>query len=212
MVNATQTVRKATVQPSISHNNVLCIRQAFATQVQTKAAAREMIISTMHQKAAAEISTRSFAERRLASLVHSLSILSAIFRQIFSPSCSSVFLADCDRACPMQGRNSPVHFGQGFRKSVFELFHVSTKNADGFIIVFQRVGHAVSFLHLFGSRKRPVYFREIEFFIQPLPLSCPAFPSLQGDYVLFSPYVPFIRESGFWELELSGLQFLRPAE
>jgi len=28
----------------------------------------------------------------------------------------------------------------------------------------------------------------------------------------FSPYVPFLRESGFRELELSGLQFLRPAE
>ena len=28
----------------------------------------------------------------------------------------------------------------------------------------------------------------------------------------FSPYVPFLCESGFRELELSGLQFLRPAE
>ena len=80
MVNVTQTTRKAAVQPSTSHSNMLCIRRAFAAQVQTKAAAREMIASTIHQKAVAEISTRSFAERRPASLAHSRSILSAIFR------------------------------------------------------------------------------------------------------------------------------------
>lgn len=93
MVSTTQTTRKATVQPSISHRSVLCMGRAFATQVQTKAAAREMTASTMHQKAVAKISTRSFTERRPASLGHRLSILSVIFRQIFSPSCSSVFLA-----------------------------------------------------------------------------------------------------------------------
>ena len=98
MVNVTQTTRKAAVQPSTSHSNMLCIRRAFAAQVQTKAAAREMIASTIHQKAVAEISTRSFAERRPASLAHSRSILSAIFRQIFSPSCSSVFLASSPSA------------------------------------------------------------------------------------------------------------------
>lgn len=83
MVSVTQTTRKAAVQPSISHSNVLCIRRAFAAQVQMKAAASKMIVSTMHQKAVAETSTRSFAARRPASLAHSLSILSAIFRQIF---------------------------------------------------------------------------------------------------------------------------------
>ncbi|WP_373150190.1 MULTISPECIES: hypothetical protein [Bacteroides] len=100
MVSTTQTTRKAIVQPSISHSNVLCMGRAFAVQVQTKAAAREIIASTMHQKAVTETNTRSFTERRPASLGHRLSILSTIFRQIFSPSCSSVFLADCERACP----------------------------------------------------------------------------------------------------------------
>lgn len=88
--------------------------------------------------------------------------LSLLFKRL------SRFLAECDRACPTQGRNSPVHFGQGFRKSVFELFHVGTKNADSFIIVFQRIDYAVLLLHFFGSRKCPVYFREIEFFIHRL--------------------------------------------
>ena len=92
MVSVTQTMRKATAQPSISHNNALCMRRAFAAQVQIKAAVREMIISTIHQKAVAEISTRSFAEKRLANFAHSLSILSTIFWQIFSPSCSSTCL------------------------------------------------------------------------------------------------------------------------
>lgn len=114
MVSVTQTTRKAAVQPSIFHSNVLCIRRVFAAQVQTKATAREMIVPTMHQKTVAEIGTRSFAERRPASLT--------------------------------QGRNSSVHFGQGFRKSVFKLFHISTKNAYSFIIVFQHFDYMVLLL------------------------------------------------------------------
>ena len=42
------------------------------------------------------------------------------------------------------------------------------KNADSFIIVFQRIDYAVLLLHFFGSRKCPVYFREIEFFIHKI--------------------------------------------
>ena len=48
--------------------------------------------SIMHQKAVEEIITRLPAERRPISLEHSLSILSAIFRQIASPSRSRACL------------------------------------------------------------------------------------------------------------------------
>lgn len=124
MVNVTQTTRKAAVQPSTSHSNMLCIRRAFAAQVQTKAAAREMIASTIHQKAVAEISTRSFAERRPASLAHSRSILSAIFRQIFSPSCSSVFLASSPSVTVLAPRRKkqPRPFWAGLPKVCFRAF------------------------------------------------------------------------------------------
>lgn len=124
MVNVTQTTRKAAVQPSTSHSNMLCIRRAFAAQVQTKAAAREMIASTIHQKAVAEISTRSFAERRPASLAHSRSILSAIFRQIFSPSCSSVFLASSPSVTVLAPRREETArpFWAGLPKVCFRAF------------------------------------------------------------------------------------------
>ena len=124
MVNVTQTTRKAAVQPSTSHSNMLCIRRAFAAQVQTKAAAREMIASTIHQKAVAEISTRSFAERRPASLAHSRSILSAIYRQIFSPSCSSVFLASSPSVtvlAPRREETAPSILGRA-SESLFSSF------------------------------------------------------------------------------------------
>ena len=52
-----------------------------------------MTINIMHQKVVMEISMWLFVERCLASLAHLLFILSAIFRQFFSPSRSSVFLA-----------------------------------------------------------------------------------------------------------------------
>ena len=106
------------------HGNMLCIRRAFAAQVQTKAAAREMIASTIHQKAVAEISTRSFAERRPASLAHSRSILSAIFRQIFSPSCSSVFLASSPSVtvlAPRREETAPSILGRA-SESLFSSF------------------------------------------------------------------------------------------
>ena len=63
---------------------------ALAMQVQAKAAKRKIIISIMHQKAVVEMTMRSLIDRRSSSLALSLLILSAIFRQTASPSCSSV--------------------------------------------------------------------------------------------------------------------------
>lgn len=124
MVNVTQTTRKAAVQPSTSHSNMLCIRRAFAAQVQTKAAAREMIASTIHQKAVAEISTRSFAERRPASLCafpfHPVGHLPADFLSLLFKRLSR-FLAECDRACPTQEETAPSILGRA-SESLFSSF------------------------------------------------------------------------------------------
>ncbi|EXZ75675.1 hypothetical protein M123_4791 [Bacteroides fragilis str. 3976T8] len=74
----------------------------------------------------------------------------------------SGFPADGNPACLTKGGDRPVQSGQGFREPVFEPFHVGTKNADGLVIVLQRVGHAVFLLHPFGRRECRVYLREIE--------------------------------------------------
>lgn len=57
-----------------------------------------------------------------------------------------------------QGRNRFVQSGQNFREPAFKFLHLVTKNADGLVIVFQRVGQAVFLLHPFGCRERRIYF------------------------------------------------------
>ena len=123
-------------------------------QIQAKAAKRETITSIMHQKAVAEITTRSRIERRSSSLALSLSILSAIFLLKRPPG----FLANGNFIRFAQGRDRLVQSGQDFREPAFEFLHPVAQNTDGLVIVFQRIGQAVFLLHPFGCRERRVYF------------------------------------------------------
>ncbi len=89
-----------------------------------------MTVNIMHQKVVMEISMWLFVERCLASLAHLLFILSAIFRQFFSPSRSSVFLASSlmvTQPALCRERSCSSIQGQGFRKFVFELFHLECR-------------------------------------------------------------------------------------
>lgn len=70
----------------------------------------------------------------------------------------SGLLADRDPAGLLQGRDSPVHYGQGLGEPRFEPFHPVAEDADGLAILLQRFSHAFSLLHLLGIRKCPVYF------------------------------------------------------
>lgn len=137
----------------------LCMNQTLAIQVQMKAAKRKMTVSIMHQKAVVETTTRSLIDRRSSIFALSLSILSAIFRQIASPSCSSVRLASSLTVTVLAScREETTQSGQGFRESAFKFLHLVTKNADGLVIVFQRVGQAVFLLHPFGYWECRAYF------------------------------------------------------
>lgn len=71
---------------------------------------------------------------------------------------TSSFLADSDLACLLQGRDRFVQSGQNFREPAFKFLHPVAQNADGPVIVFQRVGQAVFLLHSFGCRECRVYF------------------------------------------------------
>lgn len=68
------------------------------------------------------------------------------------------FLANGNFTRSAQGRNHLVQFGQGFREPALEFLHPVAQNADGPVIVFQRVGQTVFLLHPFGCRERRVYF------------------------------------------------------
>ena len=126
-------------------------------QIQAKAAKRETITSIMHQKAVAEITTRSRIERRSSSLALSLSILSAN-RLTFLLKRPPGFLANGNFIRFAQGRDRLVQSGQDFREPAFEFLHPVAQNTDGLVIVFQRIGQAVFLLHPFGCRERRVYF------------------------------------------------------
>ena len=71
---------------------------------------------------------------------------------------TSGVLADSHPACLMKGRDSLVRCGQGFRKSVFKLFHLLIKNADDLAVVLLYNGCPIFLLHLFSSRNCHIYF------------------------------------------------------
>lgn len=53
----------------------------------------------------------------------------------------------------MQGGEHLFYFGQGFRESVFEFFQPVIKNADGPVIVLQRIGLAVVIVPVSSPRQ-----------------------------------------------------------
>lgn len=103
------------------------------------------------------VSHRQVVEQSDALLVDPFGHLPAN-RLTFLLKHTSRFCANGNFTCSAQGRDRLVQSGQNFRKPAFEFLHPVTQNADGPIIVFQRIGQAVFLLHPFGCRERRVYF------------------------------------------------------
>lgn len=155
-----QSRRNPATQPSIFHSMVLWMNCALTIQVQMKVAKEKRPFPPCTKNNRGDdcpVSHGQAVHQLLAFLANHFGRLPANGISFLFKHTSGV-LADSHPACLMKGRDSLVRCGQGFRKSVFKLFHLLIKNADDLAVVLQYNGCPIFLLHLFSSRNCHIYF------------------------------------------------------